>query len=116
MEKKNNVIPLNQKLKEKFKQIELSLDLLSHNYGPQSLEVDMARDQLNDGDIEAAYHSLSSTDHYLDQKPKFKSISVSRATHKKLASLAKNRFPVEVSVQTAIEFLLKQVMGKNWNE
>jgi hypothetical protein len=56
------------------------------------------------------------TYHYLDQKPKFKSVSVSRATHKKLASLAKNRFPVEVSVQTAIEFLLKQVMGKNWNE
>ena len=56
------------------------------------------------------------TYHYLDKKPKFKSVSVSRATHKKLASLAKNRFPVEVSVQTAIEFLLKQVMGKNWNE
>ena len=66
MDKKNNVIPLNQKLKEKFKQIELSLDLLSHNYGPQSLEVDMARDQLNDGDIEAAYHSLSSTVHFDD--------------------------------------------------
>ena len=53
----------------------------------------------------------------MSRKPyKFTSVSVSRATHKKLASLAKNRFPVEVSVQTAIEFLLKQVMGKNWNE
>ena len=52
--------------KEKFKQIELSLDLLSHNFGPQSSDVEMARDYLNDGHIEEAYHSLSSTVHFYD--------------------------------------------------
>ena len=36
------------------------------------------------------------------------SVSVAKTTHKKLVSLAKKKFPVEVSVQTVIEFLLNQ--------
>ena len=43
------------------------------------------------------------------RKPyKFMSVSVAKTTHKKLVSLAKKKFPVEVSVQTVIEFLLNQ--------
>ena len=41
---------------------------------------------------------------------KFKSVSVSKDTHNKLISLAKNRFEVPVSVQKVIEFLLEQEM------
>ena len=41
---------------------------------------------------------------------KFKSVSVSKDTHNKLNSLAKNRFEVPVSVQKVIEFLLEQEM------
>ena len=37
----------------------------------------------------------------------FKSISVSVDTHKQLESLAKNQFEVPVSIQTLLDFLLK---------
>ena len=43
---------------------------------------------------------------------KFKSVSVSMATHDKLMSLAQNRFEVPVSVQKVIEFLLEKEIKK----
>ena len=43
---------------------------------------------------------------------KFKSVSVSTDTHKKLQSLAQNRFEVPVSVQKVIEFLLEKELKK----
>ena len=55
-----------EELEKKFKSIELSLDLLSHNYGPESFDVGIAQDYLNDGDIEGAYNSLSSTVYFDD--------------------------------------------------
>ena len=44
--------------------------------------------------------------------PNYKSISVSRDTHKQLESLAKTKFEVPVSIQTLIDFLLKQKIKK----
>lgn len=44
--------------------------------------------------------------------PNFKSVSVSVATHKRLESLAKNQFEVPVSIQTLIDFLIKQKIKK----
>ena len=46
---------------------------------------------------------------------KFKSVSVSTATHAKLFSLAQNRFEVPVSVQKVIEFLLEKELKKKKN-
>ena len=43
---------------------------------------------------------------------KFKSVSVSTATHSKLLSLAQNRFEVPVSVQKIIEYLLQKELKK----
>ena len=45
---------------------------------------------------------------------KFKSVSVSVATHNQLESLAKKRFEVPVSIQKVIEFMLnKETKKKN---
>jgi|TARA_R100001460_G_scaffold56344_1_gene95893 hypothetical protein len=44
--------------------------------------------------------------------PNFKSVSVSVDTHKRLESLAKSHFEVPVSIQTLIDFLLKQKIKK----
>ena len=77
MDKKENILDgghkfkmvgsnTNEELEKKFKSIESSLDLLSYNYGPQSMEVEMATEMLREGDIEAAYNSLSSTVHFDD--------------------------------------------------
>ena len=43
---------------------------------------------------------------------RFKSVSVSTGTHRKLVDLAHNRFEVPVSVQKVIEFLLEKEMRK----
>ena len=43
---------------------------------------------------------------------KFKSVSVSAATHTQLEKLAKNYFEVPVSVQKVIEFLLSKERKK----
>ena len=44
--------------------------------------------------------------------PNFKSVSVSVDTHKRLETLAKTQFEVPVSIQTLIDFLLKQEIKK----
>jgi hypothetical protein len=43
---------------------------------------------------------------------RFKSVSVSTATHNKLQSMAQKRFEVPVSVQKVIEFLLEKEMKR----
>jgi hypothetical protein len=45
----------------------------------------------------------------------FKSVSVSKNTHKQLTSLAETRFEVPVSVQKVIEFLLEKEIKKRKN-
>ena len=47
-------------------------------------------------------------EHFMPANPNFKSVSVSKETHKQLESLAKSHFEVPVSIQTLIDFLLKQ--------
>ena len=64
MEKKNNVIPLNQELEKKFKAIELSLYSIRHKFGPESSDVSIAQDYLNEGDIEGAFYQLHSSISY----------------------------------------------------
>ena len=44
--------------------------------------------------------------------PNFKSVSVSVDTHKRFEKLAKTQFEVPVSIQTLIDFLLKQKIKK----
>ena len=46
---------------------------------------------------------------------KFKSVSVSTATHNQLEKLAKNYFEVPVSVQKIIELLLSRELKKKKN-
>tara|TARA_R100001509_G_scaffold126956_1_gene80412 strand:- start:17 stop:217 length:201 start_codon:yes stop_codon:yes gene_type:complete len=43
---------------------------------------------------------------------RFKSVSVSTATHDKLMSLAQNKFEVPVSVQKVIEYMLQKELKK----
>jgi len=44
---------------------------------------------------------------------RFKSVSVSKATHKQLMHIAETKFEVPVSVQKVIEYMLRKEMKKN---